>query len=96
MSNYSILQQNTLAGLSEAGGCLYLTLLDVFQGHTKAGEHKALFAATRFDEQCGDVFDYILRNYFDELDELDEKTRQSISAFFAERYRHSFMDKPLP
>ena len=90
MSNYSILQQNTLAGLSETAQCLYLKLLGVFQGHTKDGERKALFAASRYDDRFGDVIDYIMRNC---PNKPDDKTRQSLSAFFAERWRNNFMPK---
>lgn len=88
MSNYSILMQNTLDGLSETAGCLYLKLLDVFQGHTKEGERKAFLAACDYEEKFGATLDYILRNM---PDAPDDETRATLSQFFSERFRNNFM-----
>jgi hypothetical protein len=89
MSNYSILQQNTLAGLSEPAQFLYLKLLDVFQGHKASGERKAFLAACLFEDRCAGVLDYILRNM---PGAPDDRTRSELARFHAERWRHNFME----
>lgn len=89
MSNYTHLQRNTLDGLSEMAGSMYLKLLDVFEGHARVdGERRAFLAANRFEAGCAEVLDYILRNM--PLG-ADDRTRAELSRFFAERYRHNFM-----
>jgi dsDNA-binding SOS-regulon protein len=80
---------NTLNGLSETAGELYLKLLDVMQGHTREGERKAFMSACRYDQKCGEVLDYILRNA---PNAPDERTRIELSRFFAERWRNNFME----
>lgn len=91
MSNYSILQQNTLAGLSEMAGHLYLKLIDQFEGHKSPdNERRAFLAACRFEEGCGETLDYTLRHA--PLANMDDGTLSTLSAFFAERWRHNFME----
>lgn len=85
MTNYSCLQQNTLDGLSETAGCLYLKLCDVFQGD----ERRALFAACRYEDRLGGTLDFILRTM---PNAPTPETRAMLSQFFSERYRHNFMD----
>lgn len=88
--NYSILQRNTLDGLSEAAGILYLKLCDTLQGHASLDQdRKAFMCATRFDERCGTVLDHILRN--GPIPKLTPKTKTELSKFFAERWCHNFM-----
>lgn len=92
MTNYSPLQANTLAGLSETAGCLYLKLLEVFEAHkSPANERRAFLAADYYEQNAGAVLDYILRH--NPVHRLDEPTLQSLSAFFAERWRHNFMPR---
>lgn len=91
MSNYTILAQNTLDGLSETAGILYLKLLDVFEGHrSKDGERKAFLTACRYEDKCGEVIDYILRN--SSAHSIDSRTMADLSRFFAERWRNNFME----
>ena len=87
MSNYSILQQNTLDGFSESAGILYMKMLDVFQQN----EHKAFMAACRYEDKCAGVLDYILRNM---PNAPDDETRCILSQFFADRWRNNFMEVP--
>lgn len=90
MSNYSVLQQNTLAGLSDGAGKLYLDLCDRYQAHkSDASERRAFLEASRYDERVGGVIDHILRNY--PCGDLPSETITSLSQFFADRYRHNFM-----
>lgn len=91
-SNHSILTANTLLGLSEPAQLLYLTLLDRYQGHTdRRGEHRALFAATRFERRCAGTIAYILE-HAPTMQEFPPSVRTSLHQFFAERWRHNFMD----
>lgn len=86
--NYTILQRNTLDGLSETAGALYLKLIDVFEAHRgRANERKAFLAACRYEDQCGGVLDYILRN--SPAHDLDARTLTYLAQFFSERWRHS-------
>lgn len=87
MSNYSILQRNTLDGFSETAQVLYLKLTDVFQGN----ERKAFAVASFYENRCGNVLDYIMRN--SPAHQLDARTISQLSAFFAERWRHNFMER---
>lgn len=87
MSNYSILQKNTLDGFSESAGILYLKMLDVFQQN----ERKSFLVACRYEDKCAGVLDYIMRNM---PNAPDAETRQSLSQFFAKRWRHNFMEAP--
>lgn len=86
MGNYSTLQRNTLDGLSEMAGMLYLKLTDVYRN-----EHKAFIAACRFEDNCAATIDYILRS--SPVHNLDEKTMSEISHFFSERWRNNFLNE---
>lgn len=83
MSNYSTLQENTLFGFSEAAGALYLALLDRYQ----QDERRAFFDACEFEDRVSRKLDRILRHM-----NPDQKTFTTLSKFFAERWRHNFMD----
>lgn len=85
-NNLPILYQNTMAGLSESAGILYLKLIDVFQS-----EKKAFVAACRYENQRGEVLDYILHNM--PQARPDQRTISDLSRFFAERWRHNFMER---
>jgi len=85
MGNYSTLQHNTLDGLSEMAGMLYLKLTDVLRN-----ERKAFIAACRFEDNCAATIDHILRN--SPVHDLDEKTMSELSRFFSERWRNNFLD----
>ena len=88
-SNYSPLQRNTLDGLSETAGVLYMRLLDAFEAHkAAANERRAFLAACDYDERAGTTLDYILR--YSPMN-VDDKTRSELSAFFATRWRNNFM-----
>lgn len=90
MSNYSILEENTLAGFSETAGCLYLKLLDVFQGD----ERRAFLTACRYEDEAGGVLDYImLHGPVGPTGQLDPITYRELSRFMAERWRHNFMER---
>ena len=90
MSNYSILMQNTLDGLSETAGALYCKLLDAFEAHKSPNnERRAFLAADRYDRQCGEVLDYIIRN--NPANHVGDETLTALAHFFAERWRHNFM-----
>ena len=91
MSNYRTIERNTLDGLSEMAGILYLRLLDVFQGHTPEGERKAFLAACRYEAGCAGVLDYILENY-DFAFEKNSKAKSDLKEFFAKRWQYNFMD----
>lgn len=84
MDNHSILERNTLDGLSEPSGILYLKLLDVFQGN----ERRAFLVACRFEDRCAGLLDYI----FQHLLPSNKNTRHELSQFFSERWRHNFME----
>lgn len=86
MGNYSILERNTLDGLSEPAGMLYLKLLDVFQGN----ERRAFIGACRYEDCCASTTDYILRHM---PDAPDDETRRKLFEFLTERYRHNLMEK---
>lgn len=93
--NYTTLQRNTLDGLSETAGCLYLKLVDAFEGHrSRANERRAFLTACRYEDGCGEVIDYILRN--NPVHDLDARTLTSLSQFCAERWRHNFIDAHRP
>lgn len=90
MSNYSVLQRNTLDGLSDMAGILYLKLCDAFEAHKgAANERKAFLAACRFENGCAETLDHILTRYpgFAHIALAD------LRRFFAERWRHNFMPK---
>ena len=97
MSNMTVLQQNTLAGLSETAGMLYLALVDKYQGHRAGpGERRAFMEAAKYDERTGNVIDYILTNcpldhWADTPRPLPQRARTELSSFFAERWRHNFI-----
>ncbi|MEO9521687.1 MAG: hypothetical protein ABJC88_16920 [Parasphingorhabdus sp.] len=92
MSNYSTLTQNTLAGLGDMAGALYLDLLDIYQGHSnRSNEKKAFLAACDFDERGGGFLDYVLDN--SPVHNLDRKAKVELSEFMAKRYRINFMEK---
>ena len=92
MSNYSTLQQNTLLGFSETAGCLYLNLLDKYQGwNTNDGERMAFLEAHRYENSVGETLDYILDGA--PMWSLDPSTKKSLSGFFADRWRHNFMEQ---
>lgn len=84
MSNYSILQQNTLLGLGETAGVLYLRLCDQFRD-----ERRAFFEACRFDKRVAGPLDRIWRSPC--FDDMPDHTRQELNVFMAERWRHNFM-----
>jgi len=86
MDNYTTLQRNTLDGLSETAGILYLRLCDQYRD-----ERKAFWEACRYDDSVGATFDYIVRN--SPAHNLDESTITSLSRFMSERWRHNFMGK---
>lgn len=91
--NYSTLQRNTLDGLSETAGCLYLKLLDTLEAHrSQHNERIAFLIACRYDSQVGGVIDYILRHFY-HLNKSDPETFAILSQFFSERWRNNFMEK---
>lgn len=92
--NYSTLQRNTLDGLSETAGFLYLKLVDTLQGHRPGpAERQAFLEACRYDEVVGRALDRIMLSGCD-MDPQSGAYRE-LSAFFAERYRHNFMERAL-
>ena len=82
--NYSTIQKNTLDGLSESAGVLYLKLCDVFCGD----ERRAFLEACRYEDRVARVLGYILRRA---PLTIDDRTRTDLSTFFAERWRNNFM-----
>jgi len=92
VTNYSPLQQNSLAALSQTAGHLYLKLVDAFEAHRSPdNERRAFLAACDYDEKVGGVVDYIIRN--SPAHDLDASTMSQLSAFFADRWRHNFMQR---
>lgn len=85
-SNYSHLEENTLAGLSEAGGILYLKLVEKYNGN----ETKAFLAAHKYDNTCGEVLSHILKNG-PTFESYPEEVRKNLLTFLTERYRNNFM-----
>lgn len=85
-TNYSILETNTLDGLSEGGGVVYMRLIDKYQGN----ERKAFALACVFDDSCGSVLEYILVN--GPID-CTPKVRSELLAFHAQRWLNNFLDK---
>ena len=92
MSNYSILQINTLDGLSAAAGLLYLKLLDVYEAHKSKDNERRASEAARYDERCGSTIDYILQ--YGPFENMNPKLKTDLLEFFAQRWRYNFMDKP--
>lgn len=88
-SNYAPIHRNTLDGLSETAGFLYMTLVDAFQGHTRGGERRAFLAACDYDDKCGSALDHIMRRM---PGAPSPEVRSLLSKFFAERWRHNFME----
>lgn len=97
VTNYSILQENTLAGFSETAGCLYLRLLDIFQNH----ERKAFLAAREYEEKCGKFINLSFRKSLEiayespeiQFSQSAEDTLAQLSDLFAKRWLHNFMDQ---
>ena len=90
--NYTTLQRNTLDGLSEGAAALYLKLVDALQGHRPGqAERQAFLAACRYEDAAGRVLDRIILSGCD-IDPQSHAHRE-LSAFFAERYRHNFMER---
>ena len=93
MNNLPILTQNTLLGLSEGGGLLYLDLLDKHQGWNNVqNEHKAFFEAHNYDSKVGCVFDHIIDNY-DSFSNISKDIKTSMKSFMKDRWKNNFMDK---
>jgi hypothetical protein len=89
--NYSPLQRNTLDGLSETAGVLYLRLCDAFEAHrSRANERRAFYAACDYEDKVGAPLDFVLRH--NPVHAIDESTFSALSTFFAERWRNNFMD----
>ena len=88
-NNYSILQRNTLDGFSETAGCLYLKLLDVFQGH-KSGdsERRAFLEACLYEDAGGGHVGKMLHN---PIHNASGETISGLSLFFSERWRNNCM-----
>lgn len=84
MSNYSVLQHNTMHGFSETASVLYLDLVDKLQC-----EKKAFFAACKYEEKLGILLEKLFTSYF----ELDKEVLIQLSTFFAKRYMHNFMER---
>jgi hypothetical protein len=84
MHNYSILQRNTLDGLSEIAGIHYLRMLDVYQGD----ERRAFFSADQLDRKIGRILDYIFRNM---PTAPDAKLRVEVSRLLEARWFHNFI-----
>ena len=87
--NYSTLERNTLHGLSEPAGHLYLKLLDKYQGSNRSGEKRAFLEACRYDEQVGRVTAKMLQGapHF-----ADAETRSEVGRYLAERWMHNKPD----
>ncbi|MEM8575907.1 MAG: hypothetical protein AAGF48_14935 [Pseudomonadota bacterium] len=91
MSNLSILQQNTLAGLSDPAGHLYLMCCDKFCSHDgRTEETRAFKEACRFERSAAETFDYIVDN--NPVHDVDEETKESLSRFLAARWFNNFME----
>lgn len=91
MTNYTPLQKNTLDGLSETAGILYMDLCDKLKAHeSRENERVAFLAACGFDMGAGGVFDYIMRNY-PGFSDVDDGTKTKLARFCADRYRHNFV-----
>lgn len=85
MSNYSILENNTLYGFSEPTQNLYLKLLDTHQGRTKGGEMRAFLEADRFERSIGrDLGKALLKAPHP----AGVKVRKEVGEFIADRWRH--------
>jgi hypothetical protein len=88
--NYPTRVANGLAALSDDAHPLYLRLLDLWQGWSNAkAENRCFLAALAYSEKCGAVIDHILR-----LGPINvpDSARAELLAFFAERWRHNFME----
>jgi hypothetical protein len=92
MSNYSPLQHNTLAGMSETAGILYLKLCEKYQAHkSPAYERRAFFDACKFEEKCAGVFDHILHRY-EGFAHIPADVKTSLADFMAGRWLNNFME----
>lgn len=102
MSNYSILQQNTLLGFSEGAQHLYLRLCDAYQAHAgQEGERRAFLDACHYEEKVGEVLSYILKMMPIIVPEYgsigaDRPWVRDLERFFADRYLHNFMHREEP
>jgi hypothetical protein len=93
VSNLPVIAQNTLAGLSEGAGLLYLDLLDKYQGwNSVQGERKAFFEADRYERLCGDVTDHIIDAY-PGFSHVPSDVKTSVKSFLKDRWENNFMDK---
>ena len=86
MSNYSILQHNTLYGLSETAGILYLRLCDQYRD-----ERRAFLEADRYDNRCGEVLHKVLYEY-PGFAEIPQQVKTDLSRFMSERWRNNFIE----
>lgn len=88
--NYTPLQCNTLDGLSEMAGCLYLDLCDLYRAHeSQANERRAFLEACRFEDQAARTIDYIMDN--NPVWTLNAEVKSQLSQFFATRWLHNFI-----
>jgi hypothetical protein len=91
MSNLPVLTQNTLAGLSEGAGLLYLDLLDKYQGWNSVnGERKAFFKADRYERLCGGVADHIIDAY-PGFNHVPSDVKTSVKSFIKDRWKNNFI-----
>lgn len=87
--NYSPLQLNTKAGLSEGGFHIYLKLCDAYQANgSDANERRAFMEACGYDRDCGELLEYVARN--SPAHDLDEDTIASVGRFVADRWFYNF------
>ena len=93
MSNLSVLAQNTLAGLSETAGLLYLNLLDTYQGwNSPTGERQAFFEADRYESLVAGKLDHILENY-PGFEQMPPRIKADLKAFLTNRWKNNFTGK---
>jgi len=97
MGNYSPLMRNTLDGLSDGAGSLYLKLFEKYQGD----ERKAFLEACRYEESCGEVVSLMIEKACeisaqDGIVATNPNARRDLEVFFADRWRHNFMKEPTP
>lgn len=93
MDNYSPLQRNTLAGLSDISGLLYLQLCDKYEAHkSQDRERRAFLDACECEEKMGEVISHIIYEY-PGFETVSEEVKHDLCSFFMKRWLNNFMEK---
>lgn len=96
--NYSILERNTLDGLGDGAGHLYLKLRAKYQGD----DRRAFLEASRYDEEFGRILGLLfaktaeIRTSQGIIECANPVVEQDLEKFAADRWFHNFREKVAP